>query len=95
VTYVRYLGLRLGAFCLGALVAAAYFPLTVLFGIIDHRLWPLALIAELVLVFATLVWIRQADLSYVWPALGMPIGFVVAWIVTIIVLISIYGWNGD
>ena len=95
MTYIRNIGLRIGAFCIGALVAAAYFPLLYLVRAIDDRLWPVALTVELALLFAGMILIRQANISYIWPALGLPVGFVVAWIATIIILVSIYGWSGD
>jgi hypothetical protein len=95
VIYMRYLGLRLAAFCLGALVAAAYYPLVFLFGAIDHDLWPFALAAHIMLVFGALIWIRQANLSYIWPALGVPVGVVAGWIVGFIILVSIYGFHNE
>ena len=95
MTYVRYIGLRLAAFWLGALVAAAYFPLVFLVQAIDDRLWPVALTVEIALLFGAMILVRQANLSYAWPVLGLPVGFVVAWVVSFIILVSIYGWGGD
>jgi len=92
---VRRIGLRVAAFWLGALVAAAYFPLVVLVQAIDGRLWPVAIIVELALLVAVVAFIRLSNISFAWSFLGLPVGLVISAFATFIILLSIYGWSSD